>query len=55
MGLFLFFLLFISVQAIVVSLPSNTTDIHIKSTGFLIQGNNLTGQKLIPLTESLIE
>ncbi|KAJ5194059.1 hypothetical protein N7472_006525 [Penicillium cf. griseofulvum] len=55
MGLFLFFLLFISVQAVVVSSPSNTTDIRIQSTGFLIEGNNLTGQKLIPLTQSLIE
>ncbi|KAJ5502316.1 Zinc finger RING-type [Penicillium fimorum] len=55
MGLSLFFLLFISVNAVVVSLPSNTTDIHIQSTGFRIEGATLTGQKLVPLTQSLIE
>ncbi|OQE42326.1 hypothetical protein PENCOP_c004G02631 [Penicillium coprophilum] len=55
MGLSLFFLLFISVRAVVVSLPSNTTDIHIQSTGFRIEGTNLTGQKLVPLTPLLIE
>ncbi|KAK4867593.1 hypothetical protein LT330_001103 [Penicillium expansum] len=54
MGLFLFFLLFFSVQAEVVSLPSNTT-IQIQSTGFQIEGGNLTGQKLVPLAESLIQ
>ncbi|KAJ5171492.1 uncharacterized protein N7500_004275 [Penicillium coprophilum] len=55
MGLSLFFLLFISVKAVVVSLPSNTTDIPIQSTGFRIEGTNLTGQKLVPLTPLLIE
>ena len=54
MGLFLFFLLFFSVRAEVVSLPSNTT-IQIQSTGFQIEGGNLTGQKLVPLAESLIQ
>ncbi|CAG8890990.1 unnamed protein product [Penicillium egyptiacum] len=51
MGLFLFFLLFFSVQAEVVSLPSNATS---ESTGFRIEGSTLTGQKLVPLAESLI-
>ncbi|KAJ5811208.1 hypothetical protein N7447_010724 [Penicillium robsamsonii] len=55
MGLSLFFLLFISVKAVVVSLPSNTTDIHIQSSGFRIEGTTLTGQKLVPLTPLLIE
>lgn len=55
MGLFLFFLLFFSVQAEVISLPSNTTDTQIQSTGFRIEGSTLTGQKLVPLTESLIQ
>ncbi|CAG7945276.1 unnamed protein product [Penicillium nalgiovense] len=50
MGLFLFFLLFFSVQANVVSLPSNTTS---QSTGFRIEGGTLTGQKLIPLESSI--
>ncbi|CRL18632.1 Zinc finger, C3HC4 RING-type [Penicillium camemberti] len=54
MGLFLFFLLFFSVQAKVVSLPSNTT-IQIQSTGFRIEGSTLTGQKLVPLVDSLIQ
>lgn len=54
MGLFLFFLLFFSVQAEVVSLPSNTT-IQIQSTGFRIEGSTLTGQKLVPLADSLIQ
>ena len=55
MGLSLFFLLFIAVKAVVVSVPSNTTDIHIQSSGFRIEGANLTGQKVVPLTPSLIE
>lgn len=54
MGLFLFFLLFFSVQAKVVSLPSNST-IQIQSTGFRIEGSTLTGQKLVPLVDSLIQ
>lgn len=54
MGLFLFFLLFFSVQAEVISLPSNTT-IQIQSTGFRIEGSTLTGQKLVPLADSLIQ
>ena len=54
MGLFLFFLLFFSVQAEVVSLPSNTT-VRIQSTGFRIEGSALTGQNLVPLTNSLIQ
>ncbi|KAI3109353.1 hypothetical protein CBS147333_5675 [Penicillium roqueforti] len=54
MGLFLFFLLFFSVQAEVVSLPSNTT-VRIQSTGFRIEGSTLTGQNLVPLTNSLIQ
>lgn len=54
MGLFLFFLLFFSVQANVVSLPSNST-IQIQSTGFRIEGTTLTGQKLVPLADSLIQ
>ncbi|KAI1829296.1 hypothetical protein DTO027I6_9817 [Penicillium roqueforti] len=51
MGLFLFFLLFFSVQAEVVSLPSSTTS---ESTGFRVEESNLTGQKLVLLAESLI-
>lgn len=53
MGLFLFLLLFFSVQAEVISLPSNTT--QIQSTGFRIEGSTLTGQKLVPLADSLIQ
>ncbi|KAJ5963681.1 Zinc finger RING-type [Penicillium vulpinum] len=54
MGLFLFFLLFFSVQADVVSLPSNTT-VQSPPADFLIRGSTLTGQKLFPLTKSLIQ
>lgn len=54
MGWLLFLLWFISVQAEVVSLPSNAT-IQIQSTGFHIEGSTLTGQKLVPVAGSLIQ
>jgi hypothetical protein len=54
MGLVFLFLLFISVQADVVVLPSNITDLSpTHSGGFRIQGSNLTGQRVAPLTEAL--
>jgi hypothetical protein len=54
MGLVFLFLLFISVQADVVVLPSNITDLSpTHSSGFRIQGPNLTGQRVAPLTEAL--
>ncbi|KAJ5320204.1 hypothetical protein N7508_000487 [Penicillium antarcticum] len=53
MGLLFLFLLFISVQADVVVLPSNLTDlIQVQSKGFRLQGSNLT-QRVAPLTEAL--
>ena len=54
MGLVFLFLLFISVQADVVVLPSNITDLSPPhSSGFRIQGSNLTGERVAPLTEEL--
>lgn len=54
MGLVVLFLLFISVQADVVVLPSNLTDLSpTHSSGFRLQGSNLTGQRVAPLTEAL--
>ncbi|KAJ5143689.1 uncharacterized protein N7515_002476 [Penicillium bovifimosum] len=56
MRLFLFSLLFISVEANVVSLPSNITQKPIRSSGFHIRGSTiLSGQTLAPLTQALIQ
>jgi hypothetical protein len=51
MGLFILFLLFISVQADVVALPSNRTDYY--SDKFRIDGSPLNATRVDPLTTSL--
>ena len=50
MGLLIFFLLFITVQADVVALPSNLTN---SASNFRINGSPLNGTRVDPLTDQL--